>query len=87
MNAIPICFWLLAQLVINDADLALDNAGNNNDAKIDIIAITTNNSMSVKRCHLGYKEFGFMADPPVGSSSQLVTSAACFFLRVIEKTV
>src|SRR5687767_3810360 len=45
--AVCICFKLLMQLISDALSFALDKAGSNIPARIAIIAITTNSSMSV----------------------------------------
>ena len=46
----PICLRLLKQLVRRAFSRALAKTGNKIDARIDIMAITTNSSMSVNAC-------------------------------------
>ena len=48
MPATVNCLMSLMQAICCARNLALDNAGNSIAAKMAIIAITTNNSMSVK---------------------------------------
>ena len=44
----PICFKLFMQKTALAFSLAKDKAGNNNAARMEMIAMTTSNSMSVK---------------------------------------
>src|ERR1035441_6944564 len=80
----PICFLFETQLMVHAFCFALDNAGKSSDARIAIMAITTNNSINVKaRCvytilldawqehHL---QFGFRA---TGFGQEPLTSPRC----------
>src|ERR1043166_3103724 len=49
-KARPICFSLLRHLVFMARALAFAKAGNNKEARIAMIAMTTNNSINVKAC-------------------------------------